>query len=62
MEAFVLQVDEKAGKEKIKDVSLTVDNDDFPPITRQLSGILRVPPDFDWKEERANGLMDKYFR
>lgn len=30
------------------------------PITRRLAGILRVPSDFDEKEELAQALAEKY--
>lgn len=30
------------------------------PITRRLAGILKVPPDFDEKEELAQALAEKY--
>jgi hypothetical protein len=32
----------------------------YSPRLKSLMGLLKVPDDFDWKEERAKGLMQKY--
>ena len=35
-------------------------HDDFTPLVKSLSGVIELPPDFDYKTEYGSHLIQKY--